>query len=212
MDGKPLSAGMHRSMMHRVLPTRSNTPICCGVLVAANSWIIPIAKQDCRNSPPGVLAALVGAPTNDVTAEGYDRRADEQLRQLKTLGSCWSTSRRRSTWCIRRLPCNVLVAVYGHWREGPHQVPVAQLERPDDLVVGCLGVSKLLSFHHGANAAVRDSPRKCDTSAVSLAWNIQALCVEMTQPPVPHSRALATAFIPSPLASYRSALMSSTHE
>ena len=49
---------------------------------------------------------------------------------------------------------DILVDAYGHWREEPHQVPVAQLERTADLVVGCLGVSKLLSFPHGANVSV----------------------------------------------------------
>ena len=34
---------------------------------------------------PGVLAALVGAPTNDAAAEGNDCRADEQLQRLKSL-------------------------------------------------------------------------------------------------------------------------------
>ena len=59
---------------------------------------------------------------------------------------------------------DVLVADYNHWREGSHQV-----ERPADLVAGCLGVSKLLSFPHGANVAVQDGPLECDIGAVSLA-------------------------------------------
>ena len=63
----------------------------------------------------------------------------------------------------------VFVAAYGHWREGPHQVPVAPMERPAGRLVGCLGVGKLLSFPHGANVTVRDSPLKSDINAVSLA-------------------------------------------
>ena len=39
-DGKPLSASMYRTMVHRVLPTRSNTPRFCGVLVAMKSLTI----------------------------------------------------------------------------------------------------------------------------------------------------------------------------
>ena len=34
---------------------------------------------------PGVLAALVGAPTNDAAAKGNNCRADEQLKRLKSL-------------------------------------------------------------------------------------------------------------------------------
>ena len=34
---------------------------------------------------PGVLAALVDAPTKDVATEMDDRRADEQLKRLKSL-------------------------------------------------------------------------------------------------------------------------------
>ena len=42
-NGKPLFASMHRTMVHRVLPTRLDTSICCDVLVT-NSWIIPVSK------------------------------------------------------------------------------------------------------------------------------------------------------------------------
>ena len=52
----------------------------------------------------------------------------------------------------------------------PHyRVPVVQLERPVNLGVRCLGVSKLLSFSHGENVAVRDNPLEYDLSTVSLA-------------------------------------------
>ena len=51
-NGKMLSASMHRTMAHRVLPARSDALICCGVLMAANSWIIPVSKQYCQNSCP----------------------------------------------------------------------------------------------------------------------------------------------------------------
>ena len=53
---------------------------------------------------PDVLAARVGTPTNDVTTEGDSRLADEQWKRLKSLLLCLSTSRRRSTSCISRLP------------------------------------------------------------------------------------------------------------
>ena len=36
-DGKPRSASSHQTMAHRVFSTRLDTPIICGVLVAANS-------------------------------------------------------------------------------------------------------------------------------------------------------------------------------
>ena len=118
---------------------------------------------------PGVLAALVGAPTNDAAAEGNGRRADEQLRRLKSLVLAGQQVDDGALGVLVGYLVDVLVAAYGHWREEPHQVPVAQLERLTDLVVGRLGVSKLLSFPHGANVAIRDSPLECDTSAVSLA-------------------------------------------
>ena len=51
-DRKTLSASTQRTMAQRVLPTRSDTPICCGVLVVVNSCIIPASKQYCRNSSP----------------------------------------------------------------------------------------------------------------------------------------------------------------
>ena len=51
-DGKPLFASMYRNMVHRVLPTRSDTLVCFGVLVAAKSRIIPVSKQFCRNVAP----------------------------------------------------------------------------------------------------------------------------------------------------------------
>ena len=40
--GSPLSASMHRTIAARVLPTRSDIPICCGVLVLANSSATPV--------------------------------------------------------------------------------------------------------------------------------------------------------------------------
>ena len=35
--GSPLSKSMQRTIPHNVRPTRSNSPFCCSVLVAANS-------------------------------------------------------------------------------------------------------------------------------------------------------------------------------
>ena len=128
----------------------------------------------------GVLAALVGAPTNDAAAEGNNRRADEQLKRLESSVLVDQQVDGGPLGVLVGYLADFLVAAYGHWREGPRQVSVAQLERPADLVVGCFGVSELLSFSHGANFAVRGSPLECDPSAVSLTWNIQALCMEMT--------------------------------
>ena len=136
---------------------------------------------------PGVLATLVGAPTNDAVAKGDDHRDDKQLKRLKSLVLVDQSVDGVPLGILVGYLADVLVVTYGHWCEGPHHVPVAQLERPVDLVVGCLEVSKLLSFPHRVNlAAVRDSPLQCDTGAVSLAKSIQALCMEMTQLPVPH--------------------------
>ena len=132
-DGKPLSAYKHRTMAHSVLPTRSNTSTCCGVLVVANVWIIPVSKR---------LNNLVL-----VSQQGDGSSLSVLVDYL----------------------ADVLVTVYGHWHEEPHQVPITQLERPVDHVVGWPGVSKLLSFSYGANVAVRDSPLERDISAVSLA-------------------------------------------
>ena len=43
-NGKPLSASMNLTMAHKVLPTGLDAPICYGVLVAANSWMISVSK------------------------------------------------------------------------------------------------------------------------------------------------------------------------
>ena len=48
-DEKPLSASIHQTMAHRALPTRSDTPICYGELVSANSWIRPVSNA---GTPP----------------------------------------------------------------------------------------------------------------------------------------------------------------
>ena len=40
--GSPLSASMHRTIAAGVLPTRSDMPICCGVLVLAYSSDTPV--------------------------------------------------------------------------------------------------------------------------------------------------------------------------
>ena len=132
-DGNPLSPNMHRTMARSVLPTRSDTPICCGVLVAANVWIIPVSERlnslvlFSQQVDGGSLSVLVG------------------------------------------YLADVLVTAYGHWHEEPHQVPVTQLEKSVDLVLGWLGMSKLLSFFHSANVAIRNRPLECDISTVSLA-------------------------------------------
>ena len=103
---------------------------------------------------PGVLTALVGVPTGDTAAEGNDRRADEQSKRLKSSVLFGQQVDGDPLCVLVDYLAEVLVAAYGHRHEGPHQVPVSQLEQPADRVVGCLGVSKLLSFPHGANVAV----------------------------------------------------------
>ena len=105
-----------------------------------------------------VLATLVGTPTNNTAPQGDGCRSDEQLKRLKSLVLAGQQIYGGSP----SLPVGYIAGVpkvtYGHWREGPRYVPVVQLERPDDLAVGCLGVSKLLRIPHGINVAVRDSP------------------------------------------------------
>ena len=117
----------------------------------------------------GVLTTLVGALTNDAAAEGIDRRADEQLKRLKSLVLAGQHVDGGPLGVLVGYLADVLLVAYDHWRKGPHQVPVAQLERPADFVVGYLGVSRLLSFPHGTNVVVRDSLLECNTNAVSLA-------------------------------------------
>ena len=51
-DGNLLSASMYRTMVHRVLPTRSNAPRFCGVLLATKSLMMPVSKQSFRKSSP----------------------------------------------------------------------------------------------------------------------------------------------------------------
>ena len=88
---------------------------------------------------PGVLAARVGALTNDAGAEGNNRQADEQLKRLKRLVFDGQQVDGGPLGVLVGYLADVLVAAYGHWREGSHQVPVAQVERPADLVVAVLG-------------------------------------------------------------------------
>ena len=117
----------------------------------------------------GVLAALIVAPTNDVAAEGNGRQSDEQLKRLNSLVLDGQQLDGSPLGILVGYHADVIVAAYGHWHEGLHQVPLAQLEKPVDLDVGCLGVRKLLNLHHGVNVAVQDTPLECDISAVSLA-------------------------------------------
>ena len=139
------------------------------MLVAANSWIILGLQAVLPKLLPGVFIALVGAPTNDAAAEGDRRRADEQLKRLKSLFLVGQQVYGGLFGVRVGYLADALVAAYGHWRERAHQVPAAQLERPVDLVVDCLEVSKLLNFPHVANVAVQASLLECDTSAVSFA-------------------------------------------
>ena len=118
---------------------------------------------------PVVLAARVGTPTNDVTTEGDSRLADEQWKRLKSLLCVCQQVDGDPLHVLVGYLADVLISTYSHWRERLHQVPVAQPERPVDLVVGCLEVSKLLSLPHGTNVAVRDSSLKCDANTISLA-------------------------------------------
>ena len=105
-----------------------------------------------------VLTALVGSPTNNVATQGDDCRSDKQLKRLKSLILAGQQIDGGSLSVPVGYLGGVPKAAYGHWCEGPHYVPVVQLERPDDLAVGCLGMSKLLSLPHSINVAVRDSP------------------------------------------------------
>ena len=118
---------------------------------------------------PGVLAARVGTPTNDVTTEGDSRLADEQWEERKSLLCVCQQVDGDPLRVLVGYLADVLISTYGHWRERPHQVPVAQPEKPVDLVVGCLEMSKLLSLPNGTNVAVQDSSLKCDTNTISLA-------------------------------------------
>ena len=118
---------------------------------------------------PDLLRTLVGVPTNDAVAEGDRRRANEPLKRLKSLAFIGQQIDVGSLGVLGVYLADVRVAAYGHWREGPHQVPVAQLEKPADVMVACLGVGKLSSLPHGANVAVRDSSLEYYMSAVSLA-------------------------------------------
>ena len=71
----------------------------------------------------GVLAALIGALKNDTAAEGNDCRVDEQLKQLKSLVVIGQQADGGPLGMVVGYLADVLVAVYDHWREGPHQVP-----------------------------------------------------------------------------------------
>ena len=157
-DGKPLSASMHRTMVHRALPTRSKTPRFCTCVGGDEIFDTAGLQAELPGRFLGVLAARVGTPTNDVTTEGDSRLADEQWKRLKSLHLCWSTVDGDPLRVLVGYLADVLISTYGHWRE-----------RPVDLVVGCLEVSKLLSLPNGTNVAVQDSSLECDTNTISLA-------------------------------------------
>ena len=87
---------------------------------------------------PGVLAALVGAPTNDAATKGNDCRVDKQMKRLTNLVLVGQQVDGGPLVLVGYL-ADVIVVAYGHWCEGPHQVPVAQLERPGTLWLAALG-------------------------------------------------------------------------
>ena len=152
-DEKPLSARIHRAIAsppHAFGHTDLLRCVGGGERLDNTSLqaVLPVLL-------PGVLATLVCAPTNDKAAKRNARRANEQLNVLESLGFDGQQ--------VNGGSLGVLVASYDHWGERPNQVPVAQLEGTIDLVVGCVGVSKLLSLLHGANVAVRDNSLECDT-------------------------------------------------
>ena len=117
---------------------------------------------------PAVLAALVGAPTDVASAEEDERRPDEQSKRLKSLFVVSRQVNGGPPGVLVGRPTYVLVAAYGHWREGLSQDPAIQLERPDDLVGSCLGVGKLDCLPRGVNVTVQESPLEHHTSAVSI--------------------------------------------
>ena len=54
---------------------------------------------------------------------------------------------------------DLLVVAYYHWSGGPDPVPVAQLERPIDLMVDCFEVSTLLPSPRRKRRSPRQHPR-----------------------------------------------------
>ena len=117
----------------------------------------------------GVLASLASAPTNNAATERNERQAEKQLKQLESLVLVGRQVDGCPLGVLVGYVAGVLLAAYDHWREGPYQVPVAQLERVADLMNDCHGVSKLLSFPHGTYVAIRNNLLECNTSAVLLA-------------------------------------------
>ena len=81
------------------------------------------------NLLPDVLAALGGKPTSDAADEGDDHRADEQPKRLKILVLVGQQVDGGPLRVLVGYLADVLVAAYGHWREGPYQIPLVQLER-----------------------------------------------------------------------------------
>ena len=88
---------------------------------------------------PAVLAALVGAPTDVASAEGDARRPDEQSKRLKSLIVVGRQVDGGPLDVLVGYNTYVLVAAYGHWREGLSQDPAIQLERQTNLWVAVLG-------------------------------------------------------------------------
>ena len=81
-DGKPLSASMHRTMAHRVLPTYSDILRRGGGGELLDNTGLQAVRPELL---PGVLAAFIGALTNNAAAEEDGREGDEQLKRLTSL-------------------------------------------------------------------------------------------------------------------------------
>ena len=129
-DGKPLSTSMYRTIAHKVLPTHLDTPIRWHV--GGGETLDKTGLQAVRPElSPAVLAALVGAPTDVASAEGDARRPDEQSKRLKSLIVVGRQVDGGPLDVLVGYNTDVLVAAYGHWREGLSQDPAIQLERPD---------------------------------------------------------------------------------
>ena len=78
-------------------------------------------------TPPGVLAALFGMPTNYAATKGNDRSADEQLKRLESLVLASQQVNGGPLGEFVGYLADVLVAAFDHWREGPVWVPVTPL-------------------------------------------------------------------------------------
>ena len=80
---------------------------------------------------------------------------------------------------------DILVAPESLRRELSHYICEDQLERVLNVLVGCLGMSPLTAFPHGANVTVWHGSVEAYSVVIHLLQEVQTFSVEAPHPPMP---------------------------